>query len=72
MFIGIKKNIDVRRKRILWSLDLSEVIDLSIFLFGSFQRSLTQSIISLVIKISYMNNKKINIIDVGSNIGDKF
>ena len=52
------------------SLDLSEVIDLSIFLFGSFQRSLTQSIISLVIKISYMNIK-INIIDVGSNIGDK-
>ena len=30
MFVGIK-NIDVRRKRILWSLDLSEVIDLSTF-----------------------------------------
>ena len=71
MSIGIKKNIDVMRERILWSLDLSEVIDLSIFLFGSFQKSLTQSVISLVIRVSDMDNKKISIIDVGSNIGDK-
>lgn len=69
-FFGIKKNILVKRNSIKWSLDLSEGIDLSIFLFGSFQGDIIKSIKNFI----FNKNKKINyydIIDVGSNIGDK-
>ena len=69
IFIGINKNLKVRRKNIKWNLDLSEAVDLSIFLTGAFQYSLTKSILNLISKIK--NNEKINIIDIGSNIGDK-
>ena len=71
MLIGLSKNIKIQRQSIMWSLDLSEVIDLSIFLFGSFQKSLTISMLNFVKKINQISKKKINIIDIGSNVGDK-
>ena len=67
-FIKKKQNI-VRRNSINWQLDLSEGIDLSLFLFGSFQKEISQSITKLIFKKNF--NKGISIIDVGSNIGDK-
>lgn len=69
ILFGFKKKIIFKRESIKWNLDLSEGIDLSIFLFGSFQENLVKSIEKLILK-----NKKINffnIIDIGSNIGDK-
>lgn len=71
IFCGFKKKFFIRRRSINWYLDLSEGIDLSIFLFGSFQGDLVKSIIKII--VNHKNNKSLffNIIDVGSNIGDK-
>jgi len=55
IFFRVKKNILVSRKSINWYLDISEGIDLSIFLFGSFQRSVGQSILKFIL------TKKINL-----------
>ncbi len=70
LFLGFKKKFIIKRNDIKWNLNISEGIDLSIFLFGSFQKDLTLSILDLI-----KRQKKIfsffNIIDVGSNIGDK-
>ncbi len=70
LFFGFKKKIVIKRNDINWSLDISEGIDLSLFLFGSFQKKLTNSIFYFIKKekkqFSYFN-----IIDVGSNVGDK-
>ena len=38
-FFGIKKDVIVKRNLINWKLDILEGIDLSIFLFGSFQQN---------------------------------
>ena len=70
-FLRLKKKIFVKRKLINWYLDLSEGIDLSIFLFGSFQASITDSIYKNIIESKPKKKQLINIIDVGSNIGDK-
>ena len=70
-FLRFKKKIFVRRKLINWCLDLSEGIDLSIFLFGSFQANVTDSIYKNIISSKLKKKQSINIIDVGSNIGDK-
>ena len=70
MFFKVKKNISVKRKSIKWTLDLAEGIDLSIFIFGSFQSELSNSITNLINK-KKNQNIFFNIIDVGSNIGDK-
>jgi FkbM family methyltransferase len=70
IFFGVKRKIIVKRKSIKWNLDISEGIDLSIFLFGSFQQQVVKSIEECIFKY----NKEIfyfNIIDIGSNIGDK-
>tara|TARA_A100001015_G_C15016834_1_gene725922 strand:- start:1364 stop:2209 length:846 start_codon:yes stop_codon:yes gene_type:complete len=67
---GIKQQRISKRNSINWCLDLSEAIDLSIFLTGSFQGDIVKSIIKLIIKKKFYN-QKINIIDIGSNIGDK-
>lgn len=67
-FFLLKKILLIRRNGINWSLDLSEGIDLSIFLFGSFQSKITDSIVKL---ISKKKKLRFNIIDIGSNIGDK-
>ena len=50
MFFKVKKNISVKRKSIKWTLDLAEGIDLSIFIFGSFQSELSNSITNLINK----------------------
>tara|TARA_B100000963_G_C22613121_1_gene665892 strand:- start:836 stop:1675 length:840 start_codon:yes stop_codon:yes gene_type:complete len=63
-----RKKILVKRNNINWNLDLSEGIDLSIFLFGSFQNEITESILKY---ISRKKKNKYSIIDIGSNIGDK-
>ena len=67
---GFKKNILIEKSSIKWKLDISEGIDLSIFLFGGFQKPLIFSILKLLKKIG-KNKNKINFIDIGSNIGDK-
>ena len=66
-FFLLKKIFLIRRNGINWSLDLSEGIDLSIFLFGSFQSKITDSIVKLISR----KKSSYNIIDIGSNIGDK-
>ena len=48
--IGFNKNLIISRNKIRWDLDISEGIDLSLFLFGSFQKKLTLSIFNLIKK----------------------
>ena len=67
-FFLLKKNFFIKRKSINWNIDLYEGIDLSIFLFGSFQSEITDSIVKF---ISRKKKLRYNIIDIGSNIGDK-
>lgn len=67
-FFLLKKNFLIIRNSINWNIDLSEGIDLSIFLFGSFQSEITDSIVKL---ISRKKKLRYNIVDIGSNIGDK-
>lgn len=52
-----------KRNKINWALDLSEGIDLSIFLFGTSEKK--------IYKITKLFNpkKKITIVDIGANIG---
>ena len=71
IFLRVKKNILVSRKSINWYLDISESIDLSIFLFGSFQRSVVKSIVKFILKKKNKFKSSFTILDVGSNIGDK-
>jgi FkbM family methyltransferase len=58
-----KDKVLVRRNGINWFLDLNEGIDLSIFLFGKFEKS--------ILKVSkfLIKNKKIDILDIGCNMG---
>ena len=65
----LKNKRNVIRQNIKYSLDLSEGIDLSIFIFGGFEKHLSQKIIKYL--INQKNKKKYSIIDIGSNIGDK-
>lgn len=55
------------RNKIKWYLNLNEGIDLSIFLFGSFQKKISKVIFKLVQE----EKKFFSIIDIGSNVGDK-
>ena len=71
IFFWFKKKKLVKKNLINWSLDLSEGIDLSIFLFGSFQGKIIKSIVNFIIKNKTKTNKTFYIIDIGSNIGDK-
>jgi len=66
-----KKTFLVKRSSIKWELDISEGIDLSIFIFGSFQKKLTQSICSYILENNFLYKNGFSIIDIGSNIGDK-
>lgn len=61
--LRFSKNQHVVRDKINWKLDLSEGIDLSIFLFGNFENEL----ILMIEKLS--NKKEFDIIDIGANIG---
>lgn len=71
ILLGFKKKIIVKKKSIMWNLDLSEGIDLSIFLFGYFQQEVVNSIYNHISKNQKNKNIFFNIIDIGSNIGDK-
>lgn len=59
----------VNRKGINYKLNLRQGIDLSIFIFGSFQNKITNISTKII-----LNKKKKNffsVLDIGSNIGDK-
>ena len=71
IFFGFKKKKLVKKNLINWNLDLSEGIELSIFLFGSFQGKIIKSIVNFILKNKTKTNKTFYIIDIGSNIGDK-
>ena len=71
LLIGFKKINIYNRSEIKWKLNLSEGIDLSIFLFGSFQINVVEALINLINILNKKQGKYFNIIDVGSNIGDK-
>ena len=71
IFFGLNKKNLVIRNSVKWKLDISEGIDLSIFLFGAFQQDLVKSINEYICKDKHSNNTFFNIIDIGSNIGDK-
>lgn len=61
-FLG-KYNFQVKRNKINWKLDIREGIDLSIFIFDNFEKSIL-NIANILLK-----KKKLDIIDIGSNIG---
>ena len=61
-FIG-KKELIVERNEIKWSLELDQGIDLSIFLFGNFEKSILDNAKKL------MQNDHLDIIDIGANLG---
>lgn len=75
IIFSILKILSIKIKRlskrggINYHLDLSEGIDLSIFLLGSFEKKISLSIIK---NLEISKNKTLfSIIDIGSNIGDK-
>ena len=59
----------VVRKGINYKLNLRQGIDLSIFIFGSFQNKIT-SILTKII-LNKKKQKFFSVLDIGSNIGDK-
>ncbi len=60
---GFFRQKNVIRNNIKWKLDISEGIDLSIFIFGNFEKRL----IKIINKLS--DKKNFDIIDIGANIG---
>ena len=62
--IFISKNQIVKRNKIKWNLDLNEGIDLSVYLFGTSERK-----ISNIKKLLSKKNSSPTIIDIGANIG---
>ena len=58
-----KDNVIVKRNGINWHLELNEGIDLSIFIFGNFEKSILKTSKKLI------GSKPIDIIDIGSNMG---
>ena len=56
-------NLIVKRKKIKWNLNLSEAIDLHIFIFGSFEKEITK--IAKKLNLNRYNQ----IIDIGANFG---
>jgi FkbM family methyltransferase len=60
--LGFKKERIILRNGIKYHVDLSEGIELSLFLFGSFQKYLWKNL-----KIN--RNDKITIFDIGANVG---
>jgi FkbM family methyltransferase len=61
---GLKSEGQFRRRNLLWSLDLKEGIDFSIFLLGAFEPK-TQELYCKILKDS---NQAV-VIDIGANIG---
>ncbi len=60
----ISKNQIVERNKIKWNLNLDEGIDLSVYLFGSSERK-----ISNLKKLLTEKDKSLTFIDIGANIG---
>ena len=58
-----KDNVIVKRNDINWHLQLNEGIDLSIFIFGNFEKSILKTSKKLI------GSRPIDIIDIGSNMG---
>ena len=58
-----KKNKIHTRDGIRWILDLNEGIDLSIFLFGTSEKKITN------LKHLFKSDAKLTIIDIGANVG---
>ena len=58
-----KKNIKITRNNILWDLDLSEGIDLSIYIFGKFEFEIIKAI------AKHKLSQKPVFFDIGANIG---
>ena len=56
-------NFICKRQNIYWNIDLSEAIDLHIFLFGSFEREIKDT----ADKLEYKDYK--TILDIGANFG---
>lgn len=59
----MSKKIQVLRNNIKWNLDLSEAIDLHVFIFGKFEAEIVKCAKKLKL------NKFNNIIDIGANFG---
>jgi FkbM family methyltransferase len=59
----------VNRKGVNYKLDLQQGIDLSIFIFGSFQNKITNILTKIILKKKI--KRPFSVLDVGSNIGDK-
>ena len=60
---GFSRTQIVNRDGINWKLDISEGIDLSIYLFGNFEKEIIKAINNL------SDKKDFDILDIGSNIG---
>lgn len=60
--LGLGTQVRVRRRGILWDLDLREGIDLAIYLFGEFERSTVRA-------YSRMVRPGATVFDIGANIG---
>lgn len=58
-----RDNVTVKRNGINWQLELNEGIDLSIFIFGNFEKSILKTSKKLI------EDEPIDIIDIGSNMG---
>lgn len=59
----------VNRKGINYKLDLQQGIDLSIFIFGSFQHKISDILTRIILKKE--NKRPFSVLDIGSNIGEK-
>ena len=59
----------VNRKGINYKLDLQQGIDLSIFIFGSFQNKISDILTRIILKKE--NKRPFSVLDIGSNIGEK-
>ena len=68
-FFKFKQFKTVHRKDINFKLDLKQGIDLSIFIFGSFQKKIVDVLTKIVLRDKV--NTNFSILDIGSNIGDK-
>ena len=58
-----KKNLIIFRNGLKWSIDISEAIDLHLFLFGNFEKE-----ISSTAKLLDLSQNK-HILDIGANFG---
>ena len=63
IFVLRRANMVISRNGLKWAVDLNEGIELSIFLFGGFEKSITK------IAKRLLNDNNLDIIDIGANMG---